>query len=186
MSAMRLQHAVGGAPGLPQRFQRHDILLEPGKGVEQAAVGGGIDQRPLVMLAVNLDQCRADRLQGLHADRLIVDEGAGTAVGQLDAAQDHLARIFRTRILEPVVAEDLRGRMPLRHVEHRGDLALLDAMPHEAGVAAAAERQRECIEENGFAGAGFAGQHREPTGKLDIEPFDQDDVTDRQTRQHER
>ncbi len=76
--------------------------------------------------------------------------------------------------------------MALRYIEYRGDLALFDAMTDEAGVAAAAERQRERVEQDGFARAGFAGQHRQPTGKLDIEPFDQDDVTDRQTRQHEK
>ena len=74
--------------------------------------------------------------------------------------------------------------MCLRHIEHRGDLALLHAVAHQAGIAAPAERQREGIEQDGFAGAGFAGQHRKAAGKLDIEPFDQDDVTDRQTRQH--
>ena len=57
-------------------------------------------------------------------------------------------------------------------------------MTDQAGIAAAAQRQRERIEQDGFARAGFAGQHREAPGKLDIEPFDQDDVTDRQTRQH--
>ena len=72
--------------------------------------------------------------------------------------------------------------MILRHVEHRGDLALLGAVTHEPGVAAAAKRQRESVEEDGFARAGLAGQNCEPTGKLDIEPFDQDDVTDRKTR----
>jgi len=66
-------------------------------------VGRGIDQRALVMLAMNFDQRGADRLQGLHADRLIVDEGAGTAIGKLHPAQDHFARTFRTRIVEPVV-----------------------------------------------------------------------------------
>ena len=90
---MLVEHGVGGAPGVPQRFQRRDVLLEAGKGVEQAAVGRGIDQRALVMLAVDFDQRGADRLQGLHADRLIVDEGAGAAVGELHAAQDHLAGI---------------------------------------------------------------------------------------------
>src|SRR5450756_996602 len=74
--------------------------------------------------------------------------------------------------------------MILRHVEHRSDLALLDAVTDEPGIAAPAKRQREGIEQNGFARAGLAGQHRETTGKLDIEPFDQDDVTDRKTRQH--
>ena len=143
-------------------------------------MGGGIDQRALVVLAVNLDQRGADGLQGLHADRLVVDEGAGAAVGQLHPAQDHLA----VSIVEAVVGEDRRRRMPLRHVEHRGDLALLGAVAHQAGIAAAAERQREGIEQDGFARAGLAGQHREATGEFDIEPFDQDDVTDRQTRQH--
>ena len=74
--------------------------------------------------------------------------------------------------------------MALRDVEGGRHLALLRAMADQARIAAAAERQREGIEQDGFARAGLAGQHREATGELDIEPFDQDDVTDRQTRQH--
>ena len=174
-----VERGVGGAPRVPQRLQRRDLLLEPGKGVEQLAVGRGIDQRALVMLAVDLDQRGADRLQGLHADRLVVDEGAGAAVGELHAAQDHF-----TGIVETVFGQDLCRRMALGHIEGGGDLALLHAMANQARIAAAAERQREGIEQDGFARAGLAGQHREATGKLDIEPFDQDDVTDRQTRQH--
>ena len=91
--AMLVERRVGGAPRVPQRLQRRDVLLQAGKGVEQPAVGRGIDQRALVVLAVDFDQRRADRLQGLHADRLVVDEGAGAAVGELHAAQDHLAGI---------------------------------------------------------------------------------------------
>ena len=139
----------------------------------------GIDQRALVVLAVNFHQRGAHGPEGLHADRLVVDEGAGAAVGQLHPAQDHFPGI-----VEPVVAENSRGRMSLGDIEHRRDLALLHAVADQAGVAAAAQRQRKRIEQDGFAGAGFAGQHRKATGKLDIEPFDQDDVTDRQTRQH--
>ena len=93
-----------GAPRVPELFQRRDVLLQAGKGIEQAAMGRGIDQRALVMLAVDFDQRGADRLQGLHADRLIVDEGAGAAVGELHAAQDHLAGI----VVEAVVARGLR------------------------------------------------------------------------------
>ena len=179
--AMRLERRVGGAPRLPQRLQRCDFLLQPGKGVEQLAVRRGIDQRALVMLAVDLDQRGADRFQGLHRDRLVVDEGAGAAVGKLDPAQDHFAGI-----VEAVLGQDLCCRMALGHIEGRGDLALFGAMANQPGIAAAAERQRERIEQDGFARAGFAGQNREATGELDIEPFDQDDVTDRQTGQHAR
>ena len=58
--------------------------------------------------------------------------------------------------------------------------------PFRKESAAAAKRKRERVEQDGFARTGFACQHRKATGKLDIEPFDQDDVTDRQTRQHAR
>ena len=51
-------------------------------------MGRGIDQRARVVLAVDFDQRRAEALQRLHADRLVVDEGAGAAVGELHAAQD--------------------------------------------------------------------------------------------------
>ena len=51
-------------------------------------MGCGVDQRAGVMLAVDFDQRRAEALQRLHADRLVVDEGAGAAVGELHAAQD--------------------------------------------------------------------------------------------------
>src|SRR4030081_256317 len=76
--------------------------------------------------------------------------------------------------------------MALRDIKHSGNLTLLHAVADQARIAAATERQRERIKENGFARAGLAGQHRKAAGKLDIEPFDQDDVTDRKTRQHAR
>ena len=139
----------------------------------------GIDQRAFVVLAMDLDQRRADRFQRLHADRLVVDEGAGAAVGELDAAENHL-----TGVIEAVLGQDPCRRMALGNIERGRHLALLRAMADQARIAAAAERQREGIEQDGFARAGLAGQHREATGKFDIEPFDQDDVTDRQTRQH--
>ncbi len=131
------------------------------------------------MLAMDLDQRGADGFQGLHADRLVVDEGAGAAIGKLHAAENHL-----TGVVEAVLGQDPCRRMALGDVEGGRHLALLRAMADQARIAAAAERQREGIEQDGFARAGLAGQHREATGKFDIEPFDQDDVTDRQTRQH--
>ena len=59
-------------------------------------MGRGIDQRALVVLAVNLDQGGAERLECLHADRLVVDEGTGAAIGELHAAQDHFTGIVET------------------------------------------------------------------------------------------
>ena len=66
------------------------VAVQPAEGIEQAAMRRGVDQRAVVMLAVDFDQRRAEALQHLHADRLVVDEGAGAAVGELHAAQDQL------------------------------------------------------------------------------------------------
>ena len=76
------------APRLPQRCDLGGVGLQRAEGVEQTAVGGGVDQRALVVLAVDLDQRRAELLHHLHAHRLIVDEGARAPVGELHAAQD--------------------------------------------------------------------------------------------------
>ena len=58
------------------------------------------------------------------------------------------------------------------------------AVAHQRSVAARAERQRQRIEQDRFAGAGFAGQHRKAGGEIDVQPFDQDDIADRQVREH--
>ena len=99
--AVLIQLSIGFAPRLPELFQRSDFFFEAGERIEQATMGRGIDQRALVMLAVDFDQRSAQRFQRLHADRLIVDEGAGAAVGELHPAQDHLAGV-----LETVLGED--------------------------------------------------------------------------------
>ena len=64
-------------------------------------------------------------------------------------------------------------------VEDRCHLPLLGAMPNQCGVPACAQRQCEGIEQNRLARPGFPGQHREPGGKVDIQPLNQDDVANR-------
>src|ERR1041385_2163595 len=69
-------------------------------------------------------------------------------------------------------------------LERRRHLTLLGPMAHEARVAAAAERKRERVEQDRFARAGLAGQHRQAGGGIDVEPFDQNDVADREAGEH--
>ena len=47
---MFFQRRGRGAPRLPERLERGDVLFQPAEGIEQAAVGGGIDQRALRLL----------------------------------------------------------------------------------------------------------------------------------------
>ena len=55
---------------------------------------------------------------------------------------------------------------------------------HDAGVAAAAERELERVDEDRLAGAGLAAQHRQARRELDLERVDDDEVADRETVQH--
>ena len=143
------------------------------------AVRSGIDQRAGVMLAVDLDQRRTQRLQGLHADRLVVDEGPRTAVGELHAAQDQ--RLVGGDV---AVGEKLPRRMLRRQFEHRRDLPLLHALADQRRVAARAKRQREGVEQDRLAGPGLAGQHGEPRREVEVEPVDQNDVSNRKPGEH--
>ena len=61
-------------------------------------------------------------------------------------------------------------------IERRRHLPVLGAVADQARVAAAAERKRECIEQDRLACAGFAGEHRQASRIVDVEPFDQNDV----------
>ncbi len=143
-------------------------------------MGRDLDQRAVVMLAVDFDERRSDRAQHLHRDWLVVEEGAGAAVGELHPAQDELV-LGR----DVVRGEDRAGRMVARHVEGGRHLALLGSLADEAGIAAPAERERKGIEQDRFTGAGFAGEHGQARRKVDVEAVDQDDVSDRKPGQHQ-
>ena len=141
----------------------------------------GIDEGAVVVLAVNFDQRGAERAQHLHADRLIVDEGAGAAVGKLHPAHDQFVIAA-----EIVVGEYAARRMCLGDVEDGGHLPLLGALAHQRRIAARAERKREGIEQDRFAGAGLAGQHGKAGAEIDVQPIDQDDVADGKAGQHDQ
>ena len=68
-----------------------DLLPEATEGIEDGAVSDRLDKRAIIMLAVDFDEGRPDRLQNLHTDWLIVDERAGRSIGYLDATQNQIA-----------------------------------------------------------------------------------------------
>ncbi len=45
-----------GAARFPQRFDLGGVAFQRAEGIEQTAMGGGVDQRAVVVLAVDLDQ----------------------------------------------------------------------------------------------------------------------------------
>src|SRR5262249_16174449 len=140
---------------------------------------GGIDEGAFIVLAVDFDQRGAKRTQHLDADRLIVDEGTGPAVGKLHAAQNELVLTAQA-----VVGKKRARGMALADFKSGRDLTLLGGLAHQGDIAARAERKRKSIKQYRLAGAGFAGQHRETGTEIDVQPVDQDDVADGKPGEH--
>jgi len=136
-----------------------------------------VDQSPLVMLAVNLDQRLAYLPQELHADARVVEKGAAPAVSTLHATEDQ-CRLGR----DAVLAKEREYGMRRIELEGRRHLALRRAAPHERHIAPRAESERQCVEQDRLAGAGFAGQHEQSLAEFEIELVDQDDIADRECR----
>ena len=104
---------------------------EPRKGVEQHPVGVGIDQRPVIVLAMDFDQQLPHLAHQLHADGLVVDIGTGAAVGGLNAAEDQVAIV-----VDAIALQQRSGRMAVTDVEDGGHLSLVLAVAHKRTVAA--------------------------------------------------
>ena len=170
------QRPAGGAGRLAKR-------AVAAIGVDQRAMGGGVEQRAFVVLAVDFDQVRRERAQRLGADALVVDEGAGAPVGELDAAQDQFA--LRVDVLGRGLGRE-RGEDGVagRQIEGGGHLALALAVAHQRAVAARAQRQRQRVEQDRFAGAGLAGEDGQAAGELELQLVDQHDVADRKPGEH--
>ena len=62
--------------------------------------------------------------------------------------------------------------------------ALVGAGAHEAAVAARAQREAQRVEQDRFAGARLAGQDGEALIEREVEPLDEHDVADGQSREH--
>ena len=141
--------------------------VDPAEGVEQGAVAARVEQAAIVMLAVNLDEQRAELAQQAGRDRLVVDEGAAAAVGLDDAADDErLARLA----VQPVLGEQ-RAAPDGPAGSSKATLTTACAWPgaDQAAVGARAERQAERVEQDRFARPGLAGQHAEARPEFEVE-----------------
>ena len=82
-------------------------------------MGARIDHGAVIMLTVNFHEPAAHRPQHLHADRLIIDEGACAPVCHLDAAENQIALG-----IDLCGFRDDAGGMIAGKVEDGGNLAL--------------------------------------------------------------
>jgi hypothetical protein len=131
-------------------YQRHT----PSERIEKFAVGGGIQQSLAFELAVDLNQRFSDPPKHADADRLVVNECAGSTVLVQYPTQDQ--SIFRYR--DRMFLQEVNGRVIASNFKTRGYNCLGGAVSDETRLGAGAQRKSERIQKDRLTGARLAGQ----------------------------
>ena len=104
---------------------------------------------------MNLYQIFADFFQQLSSGRLVVDEDFSFAV----AGQAALYQKFVIGLDFIFIQQGAQGWRLFLQTELGGNAQFVFPLPYQRGFGPVAQHQSERIQQNGFAGAGFAGQH---------------------------
>ena len=107
-----------------------------------------------------------------------VDPGAALAVG-VNAAPQEQGTLFRFQAGFGQPRQEAAWT-----VELGADVGTGSAFAHHQGIGTLAQGQLQRVDQNGFARAGFAGEHRKPGMKVQLERGDDDKVADGQPAQH--
>jgi hypothetical protein len=100
-------------------------------------------------------------------------------------AADHATQYAVTGLLAKLVfSEPEAGGRVVAGIEGGADFEALGTAANRLCITPLAERQRERIDEDGFAGAGFAGQRCKAGIEIDRDGFDDGQVADMQLTQH--
>jgi hypothetical protein len=132
------------------------------------------------MLAVQIDQVRSGVAELRERRWPAVDPRAAAALRVERSTQQERPVVAQVLLAEP-------GTKPRRYgdVELGGDLRALTAGAQLACLEAAAEQERQRVEQDRLARAGFARQYRKAGLEFDLEGVDNGEVANRQEMQHE-
>ena len=132
------------------------------------------------MLPVDVDDEPADVAQQLQRHRDAIEITARAAIAGDDAAHGELVfgvhGLFREHLAQ--------RRRAFADVERGGELGAFGSRAHDFGAALAAGEQCQRVDHDGFAGAGFAGEHREAGAHFEIDEIDDGEVTNLQMGKH--
>jgi hypothetical protein len=171
------------APGGRRRREARAVIGS-GEAVQPAALLAGAGQLLGLALDGEIQQQRAQFHHLAAADRHAVEPMPAEGLALLEApiaAEQQLA-LLRLQLLL---------RQPGRHRRGEGEagldpaaLATAPQQPCPLGTLGAAEQGIKGIEQDRFARAGLAGEHREAGPEGQLQPLDQGDVLQAQTREH--
>ena len=147
--------------------------------VEQAQMHRGIGEAHLIVLTLHLHQHRADSFQGGGADRRVIHPGTRTAIPADRPAQHDVAVIRQPEFLQRRV-----HGVRFRRRETGGDAGLFGTRADQPCIRARAECEPQAVQQDGFPGAGLAGQDGQVRAEPKLQPLDQHHVAYREVGQH--
>jgi len=170
------------APGGVETAVTFEPLPAGGRqeGVDHRHLGLGPQQGLMFMLAVQVDEFGAELAQ--YADgyvAAVVKDGVLALAGKV-AAEDE-GPVFERYAL---VVQDGAYAGIGGDVEDGLDPEGFAAAADGVAVGPTSQQGTQGVDENGFAGAGFAGENVEPAGKFDARMFDEGEIGDGQRFQH--
>ena len=166
-------------PLLVQARECADIGLQAGIFVQQLPLRGGMHQRLVRVLPVDVDQLLAEFAQCCQRYRCAIDIGSAAAVTDQDSAQQAFAVAAQVVLCEP-----LDGRRRTRQFEADADLGTCRPGPDHAVVGLVAEGQAQRIDQNRLAGTGLAGERGHAAFQREVEAADDNQVADVDSAQH--
>jgi hypothetical protein len=145
--------------------------------VHEVEMGAGIEQALRLVLPVHHGQERRQLAQRVRGHQRAVDGGAALAGGLHLPPDDDLVVVRG----QAETLDRLAGAPALDHRLHHGAVG---AGPDELARSARAEDQPERIDEDGLAGAGFAGEEGQPRPQLQLGARDERYITDPEQFKH--
>ena len=166
-------------------MQRVNARPQPGmhaiaEGIQIIHVPRGIEQRLVLVLAMDVHQKRGQAFQRAQRDdcaRYAADVASAAAQLAGDGQQAVLA-------VRAQLARCLQRPGAVCRVEQSLHPALLRAGAHEISIRASAQHEVHAVHDDGFARAGFAGKHIESLRKFNAQRFNQCDIRNIQLQQH--
>ena len=168
------QGLLGCAPAVPSGFECAGVNARI--GIEQAAHSLWPGQALPSVLAMNVQQLLAQLAQLCGRGRAAIDPSAAFATGVYRAAQQQWGGGLKPSRLQP----NLNGRRGFKfgaHFAARGPLA------HQCGLGAGTQGQLQGIDQDGFAGPGFSGQHAKAGAQVQSQFVHDDKIAQADVRQ---
>jgi len=138
------QRAPARIERAPLRCQRGDLLQRfavVAVRVEQCELAGAVEQRLMLVLAVDLQQVPSQRLQLPQGCRVTVDPGTRSTF-----TADHTPQLAGISIIEFLAGEPHTRGARICQREFRNQFGTLAAVAHDAGIGALPGEQQQRID----------------------------------------